>query len=195
MNINTLIKSLSVAERLKNTERHCYTSSGRHESVAEHSWRLALAAYWVSDEFPEINLEKLLKMCIIHDLGEAFTGDIPCFEKTTENENTESERLNLWLTDLPAPFGEEMKALFAEMKKLETLESKIFKALDNLESLIQHNESDIDTWISLEYELQMVYGNDKVAFSSYLTELRELVRDESKKKIEESKNDFKESTE
>lgn len=180
MNINTLIKSLSVAEKLKNTERHCYTSSGRHESVAEHSWRLALAAYWVSDEFSEINLEKLLKMCIIHDLGEAFTGDIPCFEKTTENENTESERLNLWLT---------------EMEKLETLESKIFKALDNLESLIQHNESDIDTWIPLEYELQMVYGNDKVAFSSYLTELRELVRDESKKKIEESKNDFKESTE
>ena len=76
-----LIETLAVAERLKDATRHCYTSRGRSESVAEHSWRITLMAYLVSDEFPEADLEKLMKMCLIHDLGEAFTGDIPTFEK------------------------------------------------------------------------------------------------------------------
>ena len=52
MEARSLIDALRVAERLKDATRHCYTSGGRHESVAEHSWRLALMAYWVSDEFP-----------------------------------------------------------------------------------------------------------------------------------------------
>ena len=73
MDARTLIDTLAVAGRLKDTTRHCYTPGGRHESVAEHSWRITLMAYWISDEFPEANLEKLLKMCLIHDLGEAFT--------------------------------------------------------------------------------------------------------------------------
>ena len=76
-----LLAQLHLAERLKNTTRHCYTSSGRHESVAEHSWRLALMAYWISDEFPDLDMDKVIRMCLIHDLGEAFTGDIPVFLK------------------------------------------------------------------------------------------------------------------
>ena len=75
-----LIEVLSVAERLKDAVRHSYTSGGRRESVAEHSWRITLMAYFVSDEFPEADLLKIMKMCLIHDLGEAFTGDIPAFE-------------------------------------------------------------------------------------------------------------------
>ena len=70
MNARRLIEILHLAERLKDTERHCYTSGNRRESVAEHSWRLTLMAYLVSDEFPGADLEKLLKMCLIHDLGE-----------------------------------------------------------------------------------------------------------------------------
>lgn len=76
-----LIETLAVAERLKDATRHCYTSGGRRESVAEHSWRMTLMAYFVSDEFPEADFERIFKMCLIHDLGEAFTGDIPTFEK------------------------------------------------------------------------------------------------------------------
>ena len=63
MEARSLIDALSVAERLKDATRHCYTSGGRHESVAEHSWRLALMAYWVSDEFPELDTAKVIKMC------------------------------------------------------------------------------------------------------------------------------------
>ena len=185
MNPKTLIQNLAVAERLKDATRHCYTSGGRHESVAEHSWRMTLMAYWVSDEFPEANLEKLFKMCLIHDLGEAFTGDIPSFEKTQANEKREAELLYEWTSSLPEPFASEMTALYHEMEERQTLEARIYKALDNLEALISHNESDLSTWIPLEYDLQMTYGNDKVIFSEYLTRLRDQVREDSKRKIAE----------
>ena len=180
-----LIETLAVAERLKDAVRHCYTSGGRRESVAEHSWRITLMAYFVSDEFPEANLEKLMKMCLIHDLGEAFTGDIPTFEKTEKDEEKEASLLNEWVKQLPEPFSSEMQELYREMEERQTLEARIYKALDNLEALIQHNESDISTWIPLEYDLQMTYGNDKVQFSEYLTRLRDLVCEDSKNKIAE----------
>ena len=77
-----LLAVLHTAERLKDTTRHCYTSQGRHESVAEHSWRVTLMAYLMRDEFPELDMDKVMQMCLIHDLGECFTGDIPSFEKT-----------------------------------------------------------------------------------------------------------------
>lgn len=187
MEARKLIETLAVAEKLKDATRHCYTSGGRHESVAEHSWRLTLMAYLVSDEFPEANLEKLLKMCLIHDIGEAFTGDIPAFDKTSADEGREETLLKEWVRSLPEPFAAEMTALYAEMAARETLEAKIYKALDNLEALIQHNESALDTWIPLEYDLQMTYGNDKVVFSEYLTALRDMVREDSRNKIAEGR--------
>lgn len=85
-----LIEAMAVAERLKNNTRHSYTTTGRKESVAEHSWRLILLAYFVSDEFKDIDLVKLMKMCLIHDLGEAFTGDIPSFLKNDDDEERET---------------------------------------------------------------------------------------------------------
>lgn len=184
-----LLEVLRTAECLKDATRHCYTSGGRRESVAEHSWRITLMAYWVSDEFPEADLEKLMKMCLIHDLGEAFTGDIPTFDKTEADEQKEGALLNEWVRSLPQPFADEMQALYQEMEERKTLEARIYKALDNLEALIQHNESDISTWIPLEYDLQMTYGNDKVQFSDYLIKLRDEVRNDSKRKIAENRRD------
>ena len=145
-------------------------------------------AYLVSDEFPEADLKKLMKMCLIHDLGEAFTGDIPTFEKSEKDEEKEALLLDEWVKQLPEPFASEMQALYREMEERQTLEARIYKALDNLEALIQHNESDISTWIPLEYKLQMTYGNDKVQFSDYLTQLRDQVREDSKCKIAEQEN-------
>ena len=74
-----LINFMAIAERLKCNTRHSWTSTYRHESVAEHSWRLTLLAYFVQDEFPEADMNKVIQMCILHDLGEAITGDIPAF--------------------------------------------------------------------------------------------------------------------
>lgn len=76
---------LSVAEKLKCNTRHSDTSNGRRESVAEHSWRLALMAMLLEDEFPGVDINKVIKMCLIHDLGEAFTGDIATFNKTEKD--------------------------------------------------------------------------------------------------------------
>ena len=182
-----LLDILAVAERLKDTTRHCYTSGGRHESVAEHSWRLALMAYLLKDEFPEVDLEKVLKMCLIHDLGEAFTGDIPSFLKTENDSKTEETLLNQWVDTLPEPFCGEMRALYEEMEARQTVEAKLYKALDNLEAVIQHNESPLETWIPHEYELNKTYGEDKVAFSPYLKELRQVVKEDTIRKIETEK--------
>lgn len=187
MEAQKLLDVLSVAERLKDATRHCYTSSGRHESVAEHSWRAALMAYFLKDEFPDADMDKVIKMCLIHDLGEAFTGDIPTFEKTKADEETEDALLSEWVASLPEEFSSEMSELFQEMGERQTVEAKIFKAIDGLEALIQHNESSLETWIPHEYELNVTYADDKVAFSPYLKELRQVIREETLRKIEAEK--------
>lgn len=172
MEAKELIKILAVAERLKCNTRHCYTSSGRHESIAEHCWRTALMAMLCTEEFPGADMGKVIKMCLIHDLGEAFTGDIPTFEKTDANEQEELERLDAWVRSLPPAQREEFSNLYREMNALETVEAKIYKALDRLEAVIQHNESDISTWIPLEYDLQLTYGTEDVAFSPFLQSVK-----------------------
>ena len=183
MEARALLDALHVAERLKDETRHCYTSGGRHESVAEHSWRIALMAFWMKDEFPDVDIDKVIRMCLIHDLGECFTGDIPAFDKTAQDESREEQLLDRWVASLPSPCREEMRMLYSEMAALETQEAKIYKALDKLEAVISHNESDISTWEDHEYDLQLTYGEQNVAFSPYLSELRQAIRQETLDKI------------
>lgn len=182
MEIRELLDFLKVAEKLKCNTRHSYTSSGRHESVAEHSWRLALMAFLVKDEFPDINIDRVIRMCIFHDIGEAVTGDIPAFEKTQQHEEVERNVVSKILEGLPEYYMDELNILFAEMDEQKTTEAKLYKALDKLEALIQHNEADISTWLPLEYDLQMTYGTKECSFSEYMNELRNVVREDSRKK-------------
>lgn len=182
-----LLDTLLVTERLKDTLRHCYSAQGRQESVAEHSWMMTLIAFFIRDEFLDVDMDKVIKMCIIHDLGECFTGDIPTFDKNSIHENVEKEQLYIWLDSLPSNFTEEMKALYEEMDKRETMEAKLYKAIDSLESLIQHNISDLSTWIPKEYDLNLTYADDKVEFSPYLKELREAIREDTYDKINTKK--------
>lgn len=183
MEAKELLRVLHTAERLKDETRHCYTSGGRHESVAEHSWRLALTALFLRDEFPSLDMDRVIRMCLIHDLGECFTGDIPSFLKSGGDEERERSALETWVASLPAPYSVELKTLYAEMDALETDEARLYKALDKLEAVIQHNESDIATWLPREYELNLTYADENVAFSDYLKRLREEVRRETRDKI------------
>jgi putative hydrolase of HD superfamily len=180
---------MPVAEKLKCNTRHSYTSSGRHESVAEHSWRIALMAMLVANEFPEADMNKVIRMCLIHDLGEAFTGDIPSFDKTAEDEKKEQNVLSDWVDSFPEPERTEWSALYAEMNAQETTEAKIYKALDKMEAVIQHDEADISTWIPLEYDLQFEYGKENVSFSAYMKELKAEVDKMTRDKINRSKNE------
>lgn len=183
MNIRKLIEIMSVAEKLKNNTRHSWTSSNRQESVAEHSWRLSFMAYLVKDEFPEADINKVILMCICHDLGEAITGDIPSFHKTQQDEIIEDKAVNQLLSNLPEPYKKELTMLFLEMQEQKTVEAKIYKALDKLEVLIQHNEADISTWIPLEYDLNLSHGEKEVAFSSYMKALKQAINEDTINKI------------
>lgn len=177
-----LLEMIHLAEKLKNVPRHCVTSSGRTESVAEHCWRICLMAYFMRDEFPDTDMDKVVQMCVFHDMGEIFTGDIPAFEKNDAHEETEADALRNWVADLPEPYKTELSELYAEMAELKTPEAKLYKAIDNLEALIQHNESDLETWLPLEYDLQLTYGVENCAFSDYTKRLRELVAEETREK-------------
>ena len=185
MKPDELLNALHVAERLKDTMRHCYTSGGRRESVAEHSWRMTLMAYLVSDEFPEADMNRVIRMCLIHDLGECFTGDIPTFLKTDSDREAEDSLLSRWVASLPEGPRAELSTLYAEMEAQQTPEARLYKALDKLEALIQHNESPLDTWSENEYALNRRYAFDTVAHSPWLTALRQEILADTLKKIEE----------
>ena len=185
MNAREYLEILHVAERLKDTPRHCTTANRRKESVAEHSWRIALMAFLLRHEFPDLDIDKVVGMCLIHDLGECFTGDIPAFIKTDSDRNTEDSLLHQWVKTLPPELSEDLAGLYAEMDALETKEAKLYKALDKLEALIQHNESPLDTWSENEFELNKTYAFDAVAFSGWLSSLREAVLEDTLKKIEQ----------
>ncbi|MBQ9991539.1 MAG: HD domain-containing protein [Lachnospiraceae bacterium] len=183
MRYEELISILSVAEKLKCNTRHADTSSGRRESVAEHSWRLALMAMLLEDEFPDTDINKVIKMCLIHDLGEAFTGDIPTFDKTDEDSRKEEKLFQKWVAGFPKPQKEQFSSLLEEMEELETKEARLYKALDKLEAVIQHNEGDIASWLPLEYDLQLTYGTKEVKFSPYLMGLKEYINNQTREKI------------
>ena len=183
MDVREYLEILHTAEKLKDATRHCTTSQGRTESVAEHSWRMSLMALLLHSEFADVNMDKVVKMCVIHDLGECFTGDIATFIKTDDDRKTEDELLQRWVGSMPREVSADLSALFVEMQAQQTAEAKIYKALDKLEALIQHNESPLETWSENEYELNKTYALDTVAFSKWLTELRKAVLDDTIEKI------------
>jgi len=183
MNVDDYIRLVDFLEALKRNTRHSWLSDGRRESVAEHSWRLAAMAYFVRDEFPEADISRVMLMCVLHDIGEAFTGDIPAFLKTQSDENAEEDIVSKFIMSLPEPFRGELSALFAEMNALETLEAKLCKALDKMEAVIQHNQADISTWLPLEYDLNLTYGEKEVEFSEYMSLVKAAANNRSREKI------------
>ena len=135
-------------------------------------------------EFPDLDMDKVVNMCLIHDLGECFTGDIPAFVKTDADRKTEDALLEQWVKSLPEELSADISALYKEMEAQETAEAKLYKALDKLEALIQHNESPLSTWSENEYELNKTYAFETVSFSKWLTDLREEILKDTIEKLE-----------
>jgi putative hydrolase of HD superfamily len=178
-----LVTFLHQIEALKYTFRHSWTSFGNRETVAEHSWRLAVMALLLQEEFPELEMGKVIEMCLIHDFGEAVTGDIPSFDKTQSDEQKEWKGLMELLKQLPSKEKSRFLELFQEMEELKSPEAKLVKALDQLEAVCQHNEADLSTWIDLEYTLNAVYGKEAAQAFPYTQKLQEVLSAESEEKI------------
>jgi len=183
MQARALIEFLGIIGNLKRNTRHVWAVNGRQESVAEHCWQLAVMALLVADEFPDVDIEKVVKMCLVHDFGEAITGDIPSFYKTKQDEKAEDLAIADLLKQLPDSISKEFSVLFSEMAELRTPEAKLFKALDKIEAIISHNESPLDTWLELEHTENLIYGEEDVKYSEYLTVLREELKQDSINKI------------
>lgn len=173
---------LHILENMKCNTRHSWTHTGRHESVAEHTFRVCCMALLLEGEFPELDMDKVLRMCLIHDWGEAVTGDIPSFLKTERDESRELDAIHTLTAKLPDR-AEYLDALYAEMEERATPEAKFYKALDRLEAVIQHNEAPLSTWLDLERELNLTYGVDDCAPFAFLAEVRELSNEETRAKL------------
>ncbi len=170
-----LLEFLRAAERLKVVHRSGYTSAGEPESVAEHTWRLALMALLLAPEFPEVDFARLVKICLVHDLGEAIGGDVPAPEQarraaagaTGGKAAAERRDLLALLAPLPAPLGEEITALWDEYEAAQSPEASLAKALDKLETILQHtqgrNPPEFDYRFNLGYGRQHTGGLPLIA--------------------------------
>ena len=186
MKARDYIDFLSIIEKLKCNTRHSWTTCGTRESVAEHSWRLATMALLCSDEYPELDINKVIKMCLVHDFGEAVMGDIPSFLKTQDDEEKEKLAVRELLSRLPEGMERELVELFDEMDELKTPEAKLFKALDNMEAVVSHNEADLSTWLPLEYDENLVYGAENCEWSEWTRGLRAELRKDSVEKLRQA---------
>jgi putative hydrolase of HD superfamily len=171
--LDGVLTFLRAAERLKTVTRSGWTSEGQPESVAEHTWRLGLMAMLLYGDTPGVDLARLLRMCLIHDLGEAIGGDVPAPAQTADSGKAERERADL--IELTAPLPEalrrEILELWDEYEAAASPEAKLAKGLDKLETILQHtqgrNPADFD------YAFNLVYGQRYTAADPVLAALRD----------------------
>jgi putative hydrolase of HD superfamily len=170
------------AERLKNVYRTSWTSGGQPESPASHTWRLCLMVVAVEAEFPQIDMARLLKMCVVHDLGEALHGDIPAIHQVEQPPKADQERQDLQtlIAPLPAAAQREILALWDEYESAATPEARIAKAFDKLETLLQHNQGANPP--DFDYAFNIDYGRRFTDMVPLAAALRALIDAETKAK-------------
>lgn len=181
--IQNRLAFLREAEKLKNVLRFSHTSNGRQESTAEHSWRLCLMAMTFADQFEEIDLAKTLKTCLIHDLGEAIHGDIPAimkdqFPAKNQQEKQDLDQLTEYLDEHPKNL---IRALWQEYEDAETAEARLVKALDKLETILQHNQG-INP-VNFDYAFNLSYGEKYTQIYPVLKQIRDILNQETQEKI------------
>jgi len=149
---------LHQVEKLKDTLRYNQTSGGRKESSAEHSWRLSLMVFVVAEKLKlDMNVDRAIKIAIVHDLAESITGDIDAVRiakgeiSKEEKQKLEIEAMETLRTMLSDEIGTEIVALWEEYEKCETQEAKYVKALDKLETLTQLIEAGYAFYDQPEY--------------------------------------------
>lgn len=183
--LDGVLAFLRGAERLKTVTRSGWTSTGQPESVAEHTWRLCLMAMVLYGRADGIDLAKLLRMCLIHDLGEAIGGDIPAPEQQAGTNKADRERADLLelIAPLPPALQSEMTELWDEYEAAASPEARVAKGLDKLETILQHtqgaNPADFD------YSFNLAYGQRYTAADPLLAALRARLDVETTRRAEE----------
>lgn len=178
-----IVAFLQAAEKLKDTLRSGTTSGGRAESTAEHSWRLSLLAMLFERELAGYDHLKLLKLCIVHDLGEAISGDVPAIHQSADDGRQERERSDFasLCEPLPDDLRQEMLDLWEEYASAESPEAVLAKGFDKLETMLQHlvgrNPSDFD------YAFNLTYGTANTDSHPLLRQIRRLVDKATKARI------------
>lgn len=181
------IAFIQEAERLKNVLRSAHTSEGRQESTAEHTWRLCLMALTFADRLEPVDLAKVLKLCVVHDLGEAIHGDIPAIHQTPDLGKAEQEREDLreLTKTLPPALQEEILGLWEDYEHARSREARIVKALDKLETIIQHNQGlnppDFD------YAFNLDYGKKHTGAEPLFAEIRAILDEDTRRNAEKAR--------
>jgi putative hydrolase of HD superfamily len=178
---------LRAAEALKITPRSGWTSAGERESVAEHTWRLCLMALVLAPEFPEVDFARLVRICIVHDLGEAIGGDIPAPEQAAlAAGKAADERRDLMtlLAPLPAARRDEIAALWDEYEAAATPEAQLAKALDKLETILQHTQGKNPP--DFDYRFNLGYGRKFTGGHPLVVALRAVLDEETERRARES---------
>ncbi|MBT9778897.1 HD domain-containing protein [Clostridium sp. MCC353] len=181
--VERYIEFIKEAELLKGVLRTAWQSTGRQESTGEHSWRLALFAAVMLEEFPELDGRKTLIMCLIHDLGEIYDGDIsaalhPDAGKKAEDEGRAVERV---CSLLPEGLGTKYMNIWLEYANASSKEALFVKALDKAETIIQHNQGKNSE--NFDYGFNLEYGKEYFRGSDELEELRRKLDDETRMKM------------
>jgi putative hydrolase of HD superfamily len=170
-----ILTFLRAAEQLKNTTRNSWTSAGLHETVPAHTWRVCLMVLVFVRQFPGIDVAKLLKICIVHDLGEAVGGDISAVEQQGKPHKAEQERVDLLqlLEPLPKALQDEITALWDEYEAATSPEAKLAKAFDKLETIMQHNQGQNPP--EFDYRFNLDYGRQYTVGDPLIEALREIL--------------------
>ena len=177
------LRFIREVERLKSVERTAWTTSGRRESTAEHSWRLALLAAVLTGERPRLDMQRVLLMCLVHDLGEAYDGDIPAVAHMADGTKEASElaAMDKLTRLLPPAAGTAIREIWEEYEACQTPEARWVKALDKAETIIQHNQGANPA--DFDYGFNLTYGAGYFRDDELLRDLRRLLADQTRRHL------------
>lgn len=173
--LSGMLTFLRRAEALKMVTRTSWTSDGRQETVASHTWRLCLFAMVFARSVPGVDLGKLLRICLVHDLGEAIGGDISAVLQEGVPSKAEQERADLMelMTELPPAIRDEFAALWDEYERAATPEARLAKGLDKLETILQHNQGAMPA--EFDFRFNIGYGARYTSTEPVLRQIRDVL--------------------
>ena len=213
MNLQEIFDFLTIAEGLKKLERYKgfvywrdYPFPNRYESVADHSWRLALLVIVVENRLHQkLNIDKALKMALVHDIPEIIAGDAsPLGESGTGddshsfNEKIAEERFKRELEAAKKIFlplgddGQKFYELWLESEKKESFEAKVVKALDKIEALLQILSWTDGRMFKKHLDFTVLYSRRALGVDPFIDELWKLLTDrlqETFTEIKEKENE------